>query len=183
MLPAPETILIRPATLADVPAITAIHVRGWQTAYRGMMDDAFLDALPPDAWIPRWTRDVGAPDDVTTVCVAEEIASGRVVGFCSVSPQVHVAPGDELLPPTGELQTLFVDATFRGGGVGTRLIARAEERMREMGCARGVLFMLTANHPAQRFYERMGWQLDGYTLVETFYGQEVPVSRLAKALG
>jgi len=40
-----QNITVRPATLGDVPAITAIHIRAWQIAYAGIMADEQLDNL------------------------------------------------------------------------------------------------------------------------------------------
>jgi hypothetical protein len=38
-------ITLRPATVADAAAISHIHVESWRTTYRGVVPDAFLDAL------------------------------------------------------------------------------------------------------------------------------------------
>ncbi len=38
-------VRIRLATIDDAPGIAAVNVRAWQTAYRGILPDSFLDAL------------------------------------------------------------------------------------------------------------------------------------------
>ena len=34
--------IIRKATIKDIPVISMIKVKGWQTAYKGMIDDDYL---------------------------------------------------------------------------------------------------------------------------------------------
>lgn len=180
--PGPPPVVLRAAMLADVPAIADIHVRAWQRTYRGMMPDAFLDALAPTQRIARWEGDVAAPDAEMTVIVAAESSSGQIVGFCSVCPQMHLAPGDAALPPAGEIHTMYVDVEAKGRGIGRHLIEAAEERMRAMGFTRGVLWMLADNAPARGFYERMGWRVDGVTTAIQYGDRRVPERRLTKAL-
>lgn len=175
-----DAILLRAATPADVAAIADIHVRAWQRAYRGMMPDAFLDALTPEGRHARWERDVAAPDGEMTVIVAEDASTGRLAGFCSVCPQKHQEPGDAALLPAGELYTMYVDGDAAGRGIGRRLIAAAEERMRVMGFVRGVLWMLAENAPARAFYERMGWEADGVSTAIAYGDRLVPEICLTK---
>lgn len=174
--------VLRAATLADVPAIAEIHVRAWQRTYRGMMPDAFLDDLAPEQRYARWKGDVSAPDAEMTVIVAEDASLGRIVGFCSVCPQKHPEPGDEALPPAGELYTMYVDTDAKGRGTGRRLIEAAEARMRAMGFTRGVLWMLADNAGARAFYERMGWRADGVSTAIRYGDRLVPEIRLTKTL-
>jgi hypothetical protein len=108
---------IRRARLTDAPSITDIHVRAWQTVYRGMMPDDYLAAQQADQRYARWKHDIDAPDDTMAVFVPEEAETGegsrRLPGFCSVCPQKDMAPGDDLLDPNGELHTIYVDVMFK----------------------------------------------------------------------
>ena len=38
---------IRQATLADADEIGAVHVRSWQSAYKGLLPQQYLDRLDP----------------------------------------------------------------------------------------------------------------------------------------
>ena len=40
-------MLLRPAEPADALAVARVHVLSWQAAYRGLIDDAYLDSLRP----------------------------------------------------------------------------------------------------------------------------------------
>lgn len=180
--PERDAIVLRTATLADVPAIADIHVRAWQRTYRGMMPDDFLDALAPEQRYARWEADIASPDAEMTVIVAADLSSGRIVGFCSVCPQKHPAPGDVALPGAGEIYTMYVDVDDAGRGTGRHLIEAAEARMRAMEFTRGVLWMLADNASARGFYERMGWRADGVCTAIAYGDVLVPEVRLVKHL-
>ena len=53
--PAMGTV-IRAATATDAAAIAGIHVRSWQSAYRGMIDDDILDGLSVAGRTADWTE-------------------------------------------------------------------------------------------------------------------------------
>lgn len=176
----PHTIRVRHATLDDVPAIARIHVEAWQRAYRGIMPDAFLDTLAPEQRIARWEREVSAPDDEMTVLVAEDATTCAVLGFCSVCPLRDPVPEDAHQQAAGEIHTMYVDGAMQGRGVGRRLIAAAEDVMRDHGFARGVLWMLAGNAPARAFYERSGWRADGMGKTVAYGDRQVREIRLGK---
>ena len=46
---------IRDAIPGDELAVAAVHVRSWQGAYLGLIDDEFLDALSPEDRAARYT--------------------------------------------------------------------------------------------------------------------------------
>jgi len=58
-----------------------------------------------------------------------------------------------------ELQSLWVDPSFRGGGLATRLIAAAEAEAAARGCRQTVHF--TYDFQARALYERSGYELVG----------------------
>lgn len=180
--PRAQGIRVRIAAQNDVPAIARIHVQTWQRAYRGMLPDAYLDDLAPEQRISRWEQAVAAPDEAMTVLVAEDSATGTILGFCSVCPLRDPFPIDDPFGTVGELYTMYVDGDVQGRGVGRRLIAAAETVMRERGCQSGVLWMLAENHAARAFYERAGWQRDGVTKMVAYGEREVQEIRLGKRL-
>src|SRR5919107_604708 len=52
-------VTVRPATVADAPAMGRVHVRAWQAAYRGQMPDAYLDGLRPEQRAAGWEAALG----------------------------------------------------------------------------------------------------------------------------
>ena len=140
---------VRWAGVEDAPAIATIHVQSWQVAYRGLVDQEYLDGLEPADRLPRWRQGLAEyvwPDRGTLV--AEQ--DGAVVGFA------HLSTGDE-----AELHAIYVRPDAWGTGAGRALMAAAETRLAEAGCHDVVLWVLATNERARRFYAKAGWHADG----------------------
>ena len=100
------------------------------------------------------------------ITVAE--INGSLVGFA----QVTFAAGHELAPSgeQAELLRLYVQEPFTGVGVGTQLLAHAEQVAAEAGATVLWLTPWVHNHRALAFYERRGYGDHGLTLF-TFEGE------------
>jgi GNAT superfamily N-acetyltransferase len=57
------------------------------------------------------------------------------------------------------LDLVYLPKAMRGGGMGSRLLAMAEEEGRRRGCKRAVLY--TISFQAPDFYKRHGWRVFG----------------------
>jgi GNAT superfamily N-acetyltransferase len=57
------------------------------------------------------------------------------------------------------LDLVYLPKTLRGGGLGSRLLAMAEEEGRKRGCKSAVLY--TISFQAPDFYKRHGWRVFG----------------------
>jgi GNAT superfamily N-acetyltransferase len=57
------------------------------------------------------------------------------------------------------LDLVYLPKTLRGGGLGSRLLAAAEEEGRRRGCKAAVL--LTISFQAPGFYKKHGWRVFG----------------------
>lgn len=57
----------------------------------------------------------------------------------------------------GYLQHLAVSERCRGQGIGKKLVHQATEALAAIGIAKTHLFVLSDNHSAQSFYEKLGW--------------------------
>ena len=57
------------------------------------------------------------------------------------------------------LDLVYLPKTMRGGGLGSRLLATAEEEGRKRGCKRAVLY--TISFQAPEFYKRYSWRVFG----------------------
>lgn len=141
--------VIRGATTADAGAIGALHVRAWRRGYADIVDAQILDEMEPEGRAARWATILAAQDSKTLVA---EVA-GALCGFASVgtSREEHAPAGE------GELCALYVDPAAQGAGVGTALLAAAEQALRDRGDTSAVLRVFTENGLARRFYARHGW--------------------------
>jgi GNAT superfamily N-acetyltransferase len=169
-------MIVRPAAPADAPEVARVHVRSWQVAYRGLLPDAYLDALRPEERAARYTFGSADPRQPATIVAVEEGAGdGAIRGFATTGPSRDGAPA-------GELLSLNVEPGFWSRGIGSSLLAAAEQRLRQDGHARAVLWVLDGNERAMRFYRAHGWSPDGTRRAETLWGVPVVDWRYVRAL-
>jgi GNAT superfamily N-acetyltransferase len=146
-------VLLRIAQPADAIAVAELHVRSWQTAYRGLLFDDYLDALQPEVWAQRYS--FGDPDPLKPATI---LAQERdvICGFATIGPSAADGTAS-----TGELLALYVDPDRHGLGVGRALIHEARARLHRQGFREACLWVLLGNERAERFYRIDGWSPDG----------------------
>ena len=149
-------MLVRMATTADAPHIAHIHVETWRAAYRGQMPDAVLNGLDAGRrttfWQERLAQTRGA------VFVAED--GGRITGFCDLIPS---RDKDADARVVAEIVAIYILPQHWRKGAGRALCDRALATARGQGCKTVTLWVLASNGGAKRFYEAMGFSLDGAT--------------------
>jgi GNAT superfamily N-acetyltransferase len=149
---------VRVAAETDARAIGEVHVRSWQTVYRGQVPDDFLDALSMDNRANAWRQiiaDSALPAKGAFVLEDED----QVVGFAHVSP----SRDEDGQSGSGEVTAIYLHPDFWGRGGGRALMDRALDSLREAGFSIATLWVLDTNARARRFYEATGWSRDGGT--------------------
>lgn len=154
--------------------VAHVHVRSWQAAYRGLLPDDVLDGLRPEDRAARYTFGSADPAQPATLVA---VADGAIRGFATTSPA-----GDEDGPGAGQLGALYVDPAFWGGGMGRALIEAARAKLVAAGFEHAVLWVLSGNDRAIRFYERDGWRPDGAVRRELVWGVPVDEVRYGRRL-
>ncbi|MGV9287243.1 N-acetyltransferase family protein [Streptomyces sp. NPDC003719] len=168
---------VREMTLADCDRVSAIRVRGWQSAYRGLMPQSYLDGLSVAEDAER-RRALFAPPPAGPVNLVAEDDAGDVVGWACHGPYRD----GELRTGDAELYALYVDPGRLGGGVGQALLRESVRRCAAAGHARMLLWVLDGNARARRFYERAGFHADGAAESSDVDGVAVPEVRYARQL-
>ena len=161
--------LVRRAEIDDAAAIARVHVASWQTTYRGLLPDDFLDSLTEGRYGERWLRSLG--DEATRVYVAED--GHEVVAFASGGRERAGEGGY-----AGELYAIYVLEKAQRQGHGIGLVRAVVGGLREMGLSDMIVWVLRENSPARRFYERLGGiyvrtqpiTIGSVTLQEVSYG-------------
>jgi len=163
---------IRPATAEDAWGIARVHVESWRTTYRGIIPDEVLAGLSVEGRAEMWRRaaaQTGQPG--RGLFVAED--SGRIVGFASGGPE---RTGDPHY--TGELYAIYVLAPHQRRRIGRALVRCVVGALLAGGHRTMLLWVLTANDGARRFYESLGGravreqltEIGGARYPETGYG-------------
>jgi len=143
----PEKPRFRLAGPEDADTIAAIHTASWRTAYRGILDDEFLDGPLDDYSRDRWRvwfTLIGGPP--AHLLLAEQ--NNTPVGFLCV---VH--SGGEF---GALIANLHVVQDARGSGIGSRLLREAAHLVQEEGGKTMHLWVYSGNSDAIRFYDREG---------------------------
>ncbi|MBT2188172.1 GNAT family N-acetyltransferase [Sphingobium nicotianae] len=140
-----KSLIIRDATVADLPAIVAM-----------LADDA-LGSVREDASIPLdegYLRAFEAIDSDPNQQLVIAALDGAIIGTL----QLSFLPGLSYRGAwRGQIEAVRIARGLRGQGLGARFIGWAVERCRARGCH---LVQLTSNSvriDAHRFYERLGF--------------------------
>lgn len=163
--------LIREATALDAAAISNVRVLSWRAAYRGIIDDAYLDGLSVEAGAARYLRSF-APDPAAgfTRVIADD--RGRVTGFATAGIVRGGGPARR-----GEVYLMYLLPDTWRHGLGTRLMRSMARGLDRRGMGSMVVWSLTRNEGACRFYQRLGGrksderesQVGAQRLAETAY--------------
>ncbi len=156
MQPAAAPVVVRPAQVADAPAVVDVQIESWRAAYTGIVPDGFLRAMSAAQRVPRVVRAFAGASPAELHMVAE--AGDDVVGFLDCGP----CRDDDLDPgATGEIWALYVRPAYWHRGVGAALVGPALGWLTEAARSTVTLWVLEDNVRARRFYARAGFAADG----------------------
>ena len=106
-------LIIRQVNLEDIPYVVDIQIKGWQSAYRGIIDDAYLDNLNAEEKKIKRKRDFGKSPFVVAVL------DGKIVGFCRYCYEVI---SNDSKGFDSEIMALYVMPNLKGQGIGKKLL-------------------------------------------------------------
>jgi len=149
-----QTTAVRQAVLADLPALVPLF-----DAYR-----QFYGRSPDMAAAQSFLRERFDHGE-SVIFLAH--AAGAPAGFTQLYPSFSSVS----LARTFILNDLFVVASQRRTGVGSRLLRAATDHARALGAVRVTLNTDIQNTPAQAVYEARGWKRDREYFVYHFLPQ------------
>ncbi|MDO8337744.1 MAG: GNAT family N-acetyltransferase [Microcella sp.] len=155
---------IRPATLADAPALGRLHRACWLETYAGVLSDRFLAAASAESLADEWagmlaagSADATVPGSIVLVAERHDPSSAasrseppEPVGFARSAPS-----DDPEAPRPTKLDSLYTLVSTHGSGLGARLLDGV------LDGRPAYAWIVTANERARRFYEKHGFALDG----------------------
>ena len=144
-----------PASLQDAEGIARAHVSAWQTAYRGIVSDAFLDAMSVKDRAARWRTLL--EDSECSMLVARD--KDQVHGFISFGK--HREPHAK--PEEGEIWTMYVHPRAWRTGVGRSLMNASLVALELRGHMTTWVWVLAENTQAISFYSACGFKLQAGT--------------------
>ena len=149
----PDSVIIRPATPADVRSLGRLGTLLVET-HHGFDPRRFLEPTEgtPAGYSGYLRSQLGERNVV--LLVAER--DGEVIGYAygAVEGIDYMA----LRGPAGVLYDIIVDPAYRGQGVGRQLLDAVLAGLRRLGAPRVVLSTAERNAVAQRLFDRAGFR-------------------------
>ncbi|MFI6058541.1 GNAT family N-acetyltransferase [Streptomyces sp. NPDC051286] len=149
-------VRIREMGEADIDAVAALRVRGWRSAYAGIIPQAFLDRM-------------SAENDAQQRRAGFASSRGKVVDLVAVDEDdvpvgwVCFGPyrGETDAMDAGEVYALYVEPTLMGRGIGRALLDDVHRHASARRFATLQLWVLRDNSRARKFYAGAGYAADG----------------------
>jgi GNAT superfamily N-acetyltransferase len=138
-----ENYTIQPVNADETREACEVITQSWKSAYRGIIDQDYLDSLTSDLWLKE-----EAPGRFVALKLAERIIGVSCYGRSRI----------EEFPDDGELMSLYVLPKFIGAGYGHPLLKYAETALAQDGYTNLALNVFTDNTSAIRFYTDHNWQ-------------------------
>jgi len=147
---------VRRARPDDAASIAAINVASWRAAYAGLVEQSVLDDLDVHSRQREWRAYLEAPNPRDRMMVVQRGLD--VIGYARTSG----ARDDDLDPgEVAEVCGLYIDPASWRAGAGRLLMRAALTDLAARGFGAAVLWVLTGNERARRFYEHMGFVVEG----------------------
>ena len=135
---------IRIAGFEDIDNISKVMAASWKTAYRGIVNDDYLDSLTDEHWIE--FLNTGMNDDSVFTMVLEEpdIIGAAILGKTEAEQEIN-------------LISFYLLPDKIGQGFGHAFFNGIEAQLKAKGVSECVLDVLENNKRAIQFYESHGF--------------------------
>lgn len=137
---------IRPAILADIPALARINVDTWRSNFAGIIPDDFLANMSYEKYQGFERGFISGKYFYYVAEIKNEITGYACVIKNSVKPEYT---------SSGELKMIYVKKDFQNMGIGKKLFKKATTYLHENGCTSMIALTLKASQ-APLFYSAMG---------------------------
>lgn len=140
--------------------VSSVYERSWKHAYKGIIPQAWLDAIPAGRWADGCLR-----DKMNNLVAIEDGRIIGVAGFCAARWKGY--------SEYGELVSLYLLPEYTGRGYGRDMLRYAVKELYSLGFRRVMLWALEENVRAGKFYEKYGFMPTEEYMADSFAGREV----------
>lgn len=145
-------LCVRKATLDDAYYLSYVHVMSWKEAYKGIVPDEYIETKTVEAGFEKLQKMIINKPDANYIAELDGKAIGRLT--------IHECY-DEDSPNSGEIGVFYILPEYWRKGYGKQIAAFALAELKARGYSSVSLWTLEASTRARRFYESVGFELDG----------------------
>jgi L-amino acid N-acyltransferase YncA len=138
-----DSLVIRQATVDDIPALTRLHVTTWNATYAPLFMKGPSNKIRETQW-----RQKFAKHDPTWFCFVVENREGELIAFAQGNRSDHPEYA-------GELNKIYLLREYQGVGLGRRLIGVVAQRFLSEGVDSMWLFG-DARNPSSKVWMALG---------------------------
>jgi len=161
-------IMIRKALPEDARDYTNCHISIWQSAYKGIVPEEYLNNLSAqvEPLVEKYINIFKNPGDCEYYCV---MLSGKMIGFIVINLG------------TAEIWAVYLLEAFWGKGYGKEMLHFAINELKRAEHNEIALWVFEDNNRARRLYEKNNFSFDGTKRVVSKYG-DVPLVQIRYVL-
>lgn len=146
-----ENVIIRNIQEKDIPSVVDIQIDSWKTAYKGIIEDDFLNSMSREKKIEQRRKDYKQDGYI----VAE--INKQLVGFCRYIDNNSYTPN---MPEIDcEIVALYVKPDLKYNGIGTKLFQFVTNEFKTKNRTKMIIWCLKDNKSSRKFYTKMGGQI------------------------
>lgn len=163
---------IRKASENDITGIAHVQIKSWQSTYKGILPDTYLNSMNLETRKKNWTRNLKMLHSATYIAENDE---GHIVGFAAGGPEQT----NTLHYFQGEVYAIYLLQEYQRQGIGKKLIKAVVEELIRKQHGNLIIWALKDN-PSRGFYKALGGHLitektikmAGIEITEVGYGWE-----------
>ena len=142
--------MIRKAKIEDSNNIASLILRGWQTAYKGLIKQEFLDSMKKDEMNKGWKKSIFSQNENNNVYVYEK--ENKILGIIRFGK----VDDENDISHNAEIHVLYVEPELKRNGIGSKLFNYAKNYFIEHNRKNLIIWCLKGNNPSIEFYKKMG---------------------------
>lgn len=144
-------MIIRPLAEKDLLAVSKIKIEGWQTAYKNIIADEYLNSLNINEHVKKFKQFVG--NDNFLVALIDD----KVVGFCRFVDNNSFSPN--IADIDCELTAIYVRPDLKRQGIGTEMFNYVIDKFKIQHKKKMILWCLKDNIDSINFYKHIGGEI------------------------
>lgn len=157
---------IRKAFSSDAPEIASVHIKSWQTTYKGIVSDVYLSALSFKKSEQQWRERLNENNKNIFTYVAEN-KPGTLIGFAlgGLEQFEREQKGVKNEIYKGELMAIYLLKEHQRKGIGRQLAFKIITHLVENDINSMITWVLKENL-SFKFYQALGGIIVGERLIE-----------------